>query len=128
MPLEERELSLEKREQSLDVAGSVQEKVNEYRILAAPVEQAIREMQLAKGMLRARAEEEINTLSPVLSVLSDVLGVSTLDILLAKDREAFLQQAVAQSGLSVTEIRDRMVAAEVGAGEQLRALGLPGAT
>ena len=121
-------MPLEKREQTLDVAVAVQEKVNEYRILAAPVEQAIRDMQLAKGMLRARAEEEINTLSPVLAVLSEVLGISTLDILLASDREVFLQQAVAQSGLSIAEIRDRMVAAEVGAGEQLRALGLPGAT
>jgi hypothetical protein len=110
-----------------DVVGAVQEKVNEYRFLVAPVEQAIREMQLAQGMLRARAEEEINALSPALAVLSEALGVSTLDILLASDREAFLQQAVLQSGLTVAEVRNRMLVAGVGAGEQLKALGLPGA-
>jgi hypothetical protein len=65
---------------SSEIAGSVQEKVNEYGMLAAPVEQAIRELQFARGMLRARAEDEINNLSPALAALSDALGISTLDL------------------------------------------------
>ena len=112
---------------SSDVVGAVQEKVNEFGVLVAPVEQAIRELQLARGMLRARAEDEIHALSPALAALSEALGVSVLDLLTAADRGAFLKEAVAKSALPVEEIRDRILAAGVGAGEQLRALGLPGA-
>lgn len=104
---------------------TIQEKVNEFSVLVAPVEQAIRELQLARGMLRARAEDEINTLSPALATLSDALNVSTLDLLTASDRPAFLREAVARSPLPVEEIRRRVLSAGAGAGEQLRALGLP---
>lgn len=108
------------------VTQSVQEKVNEYRVLSAPVEQAIRELQLAKGMLRARAEDEIHALSPALAALSESLDISTIDLLTATDREAFLQEAVRKADVPVEEIRRRILAAAgVGAGEQLRALGLP---
>lgn len=111
---------------SSDVAGAVQEKINEYSVLVAPVEQAIRELQLARGMLRARAEDEINTLSPALAAVSEALGISTLDLLTAKDRAAFLRDAVERSSLPIDEIRDRiLVAAGNNAGEQLKALGLP---
>ena len=106
---------------------TIQEKVNEYGVLVAPVEQAIRELQLARGMLRARAEDEINTLSPALAALSDALNVSTLDLLTAADRAAFLREAVARAPLPVEEIRRRVLEAGAGAGEQLRALGLPDA-
>lgn len=106
--------------------AAIQEKVNEYAVLVAPVEQAIRELQLARGMLRARAEDEINILSPALAALSDALDVSTLDLLSAGDRAAFLREAVARSPLPVEEIRRRVLgAAGAGANEQLRALGLP---
>ncbi|MDX1931869.1 MAG: hypothetical protein SFU56_04620 [Capsulimonadales bacterium] len=105
------------------IAHAVQEKVNEYRLLISPVEQAIRELELAQGMLRARAEEEIHALSPALEALSEALGISTLDLLLAKDRAAFLREAVVRSQVPVEEIRRRLL--EAGAGEQLRALGLP---
>lgn len=111
-----------------EVVVAVQEKVNEYGVLAAPVEQAIRELQLARGMLRARAEDEINALSPALAALSDALDISTLDLLLAKDRTLFLQEAVVRSQVSVDEIRRRVLEAGAGAGEQLRALGLPETT
>ena len=104
---------------------AIQEKVNEYGVLVAPVEQAIRELQLARGMLRARAEDEINTLSPALAALSDALNVSTLDLLTANDRPAFLREAVALSALPVEDIRRRVLSAGAGAGEQLHALGLP---
>jgi len=110
---------------SSEIAGAVQEKVNEYGVLVAPVEQAIRELQLARGMLRARAEDEINALSPALAALSEALDISTLDLLTAKDRGEFLRSAVARTQISVEEIRRRLLDAGAGAGEQLRALGLP---
>ena len=110
---------------SSELAGTIQEKVNEYGVLVAPVEQAIRELQLARGMLRARAEDEINALSPALAALSEALEISTLDLLTATDRAGFLRDAVANSSLPVEEIRRRVLEAGAGAGEQLRALGLP---
>ena len=110
---------------SSEAAGSIQEKVNEYSVLVAPVEQAIRELQLARGMLRARAEDEIHALSPGLAELSEALGISTLDLLTASDRAGFLRDAVAHSQVPVEEIRRRVLQAGAGAGEQLRALGLP---
>ena len=110
---------------SPDTAIAVQEKVNEYGVLVAPVEQAIRELQLARGMLRARAEDEINTLSPALAALSEALEISTLDLLTAGDRAAFLRDAVSRSALPVEEIQRRVVEAGAGADDHLRALGLP---
>lgn len=109
------------------LAGAVQEKLNEYGVLVAPVEQAIRELQLARGMIRARAEDELNSLSPALAALSDALGISTLDLLTASDRQQFLRDAVERSTLPVDEIRRRVLEAGAGAGEQLKALGLPDA-
>lgn len=110
---------------SATATEAVQEKVSEYAFLVAPVEQAIREMQLTRGMLRARAEDEINALSPALAVLSETLNVSTLDLLTAHDKAAFLQDAVRRASLPVDEIRRRVLEAGAGAGEHLRALGLP---
>ena len=110
---------------SSEMMGAIQEKVNEYGVLVAPVEQAIRELKLAQGMLRARAEDEINALSPALAALSEALEISTLDLLTSADRAAFLREAVARSPLPVEEIRRRVLEAGAGAGEQLRALGLP---
>ncbi|HVK02595.1 MAG TPA: hypothetical protein VM490_03925 [Armatimonadaceae bacterium] len=107
------------------IAGAVQEKVNEFGVLVAPVEQALQELQLARGMLRARAEDEIHSLSPALAALSETLGISTLDLLLAKDRAAFLREAAALSPVPVEEVRRRVLEAGAGAPEQLRALGLP---
>ena len=110
---------------SSDMAGAIQEKVNEFGVLVAPVEQAIRELQLVRGMLRARAEDEINALSPALAALSEALEISTLDLLTAPNRADFLRESVSRSRLPVEEIRRRVLEAGVGAGEQLRALGLP---
>jgi molybdopterin biosynthesis enzyme len=111
---------------SSEVASSIQEKVNEYSVLVAPVEHALRELQLARGMLRARAEDEILALSPALAAISETLGISVLDLLLSKDREAFLREAVEHAALPMDVIRDRILAAAgTGGGEQLKALGLP---
>ncbi len=106
-------------------ASAVQEKINEYAILAAPVERALRDLQLTRGMLRARAEDEINALSPALAVLSETLGVSTLDLLTANDRAAFLQEAVRNSRVPIDEVRSRLIDAQSEAGEPLQTLALP---
>ena len=111
-----------------EIGDAVEEKVNEYRVLMAPMENAIRELQLVQGMVRARAEDEIEAISPALAALTDALGVSTIDLLTARDRAGFLRDAVARSPHSVDEIRHRIRAAGVGAGEELRALGLPETT
>ena len=111
---------------SQDLPAPLQEKVNEYRFLVAPVENAIRELVLTKGMLRARAEDEIHAISPALATISEALGVSTLDLLTAPDREDFLRNAVEKANVPIESIRERIL--ESGAGEQLTSLGLPEAT
>ncbi len=100
-------------------ATVVLDKMSEYRILVAPVEQAIKELQLARGMLRARAESEIHTIAPALAALSEALGISTLDLLLAPDRQLFLRDAFAASGVSPESVRDRVLAASHGNTETL---------
>lgn len=108
------------------VGESVQEKLNEYSVLVAPLERIIRDLQLHREMLRARTEDELNDLSPVLAALSDALGISTLDLLMAPDREAFLRDAVARAQMPVEDIRRRVLDAGADMGEeQLKALGLP---
>jgi hypothetical protein len=108
-----------------DNVAAVQEKVNEYKVLVAPVERAIREMQFTQGMLRARAEDEINALSPALAALSEALQISTLDLLTAPNRTQFLQDAVGRAELPVNEVRLRLMAAGDGSGDALQSLGLP---
>jgi hypothetical protein len=108
------------------VGESVQEKLNEYSVLVAPLERVIRDLQLHREMLRARTEDELNDLSPVLAALSDALNISTLDLLMAPDREAFLRDAVARAQMPVEDLRRRVLdAGAESSEEQLKALGLP---
>lgn len=106
-------------EQGESAAEVVQDKMSEYRILVAPVEQAIKELQHARGMLRARAESEIHAIAPALAALSEALNVSTLDLLLASDRQAFLRDAFAVSGVSPDTVREKVLAASSGSAEML---------
>jgi len=62
-------------------------------------------------------------LSPALAAISETLGISTLDLLTAQDRAAFLEEAVARSGVPIEALRERIL--ESGAGDQLKAMGLP---
>lgn len=110
---------------SSDVSTSVQVKLNEYSFLIAPIEQAIRELQLTRGRLRARAEDEIHSLSPALATLSEALEISTIDLLTAPDRSAFLMSAVERSQLSIETIRERLLACGESDSESLKVLGLP---
>ena len=107
------------------VVGAVQEKLNEFQTLIAPVERAIKDLQFSQGLMRARAEEEINALSPALSALAEALNISTLELLTAPDRAAFLRDAVQRANLPVDEVRRRILEAGAGAQEQLLALGVP---
>jgi hypothetical protein len=111
---------------AMDKHGAkVQEKLGEYAVMVAPIERALRELQLAREMLRARTEDEINETSPALAALGELLSVSSLDLLLAPDRHRFLQDALTRSGVSLDEARRCVVEAEGEAGEQMQALGLP---
>ena len=103
----------------------VQEKLGEYAVMVAPIERGLRELQLAREMLRARTEDEINAASPALAALSDLLQVSSLDLLLAPDRHQFLQDALTRSGVSLEDARQCVLEAENDSGEQMQALGLP---
>jgi len=105
-------------------AAEVRDKMNEYRVLVAPVEQAIKEMQHARGMLRARAESEIHALAPALAALSEALNISTLDLLLATDRQAFLRDAFAVSGVAPEMVRERVLAAANNSSASAEMLGL----
>ncbi len=106
-------------EQGESAADVVQDKMSEYRVLVAPVEQAIKELQHARGMLRARAETEIHAIAPALAALSEALNISTMDLLLAADRQEFLREAFAISGASPEGVREKVLAASSGSTETL---------
>ena len=42
-----------------DLSAGLAEKVNEYRVMSAPLDQAIRELEYAQTLLKARAESDI---------------------------------------------------------------------
>jgi hypothetical protein len=97
-----------------NVSAFLSEKLGEYRILAAPLQRATREMEYAHQLLRARVESEIALEVPALGALADILEVSLLDVLMAPDRSAFLHGAMNDAGLTSEQVL-----------QQLRALGPP---
>jgi hypothetical protein len=107
----------------MDSGALIREKLNEYQMMLAPLERAQEDISFSRRMLRARTEEEINQIAPVLGVLAESLNVSTLDMLLAEDRVAFVQRALVASGLSVEEISQRLIEASSTAREDLKLLG-----
>jgi hypothetical protein len=108
----------------MDSGALVREKLNEYLMMLAPLDRAEQDISFARRMLRARTEEELHHIAPALGALSDALRVSTLDLLLAPDRVAFVEEAVARSGLTVDEIRRRLVETGPTAREDLKMLGI----
>lgn len=110
----------------MDTGRLVRDKVDEYLTLLSPLERAEQDVQLARKMLRARTEEELHAIAPVLGALADALQVSAIDLVLASDRPAFLQAALDNSELSIDEIRGRLIDASATAGEDLRVLGIAG--
>jgi hypothetical protein len=107
-----------------DHDARIQEKLNEYLMTLAPLERAKDDIEYARQMLRVRIEEDIHTLAPALGILSETLQISTLDLLLAPDRKAFVQEAVGRSGLSPDEIRLRLTESSATAREELKLLGI----
>src|SRR5438067_1914891 len=106
-----------------DSMAQVREKLNEYLTLLAPLERAENDILLAHRQLKMRTEDEINVLSPALAVLSESLNVSSVDLLLADDSTAFVRDALDSSGMSVEELRGRLIAASSTAREDLKLLG-----
>jgi len=107
----------------MDSGALIREKLNEYLMMVAPLERAEEDIAFSQRMLRVRTEEEIHQISPVLGALADALHVSTIDMLLAKDRVAFVQEAMERSGLSVEEIGRQLIEASSTAREDLKLLG-----
>ena len=105
------------------VSEYLSEKIGEYRILAAPMERAVREMDYAHRLLRARVESEISDHVPALGALADILDVSILDMLMAEDRTAFLQGAMTEAGLSTEDVMQQLRALAPPSSEALNALG-----
>jgi hypothetical protein len=108
-----------------EISAGLTEKVNEYRMMSAPLKQAIAELEYAQSMLKARAESDIAQTVPALGALSDILEISALDLLMAPDRLVFLQEAMERRGLSAEQVGQEMraiVAAE--SRDDLKALGI----
>jgi hypothetical protein len=107
-----------------DTREKLQEKLNEYLTLLRPLERAENDILLAHRMLKARTEDDLNQILPALGALSEVLRLSSVDILLADDSKAFVREAVEASGMTTDEVRHRLAAITSTAKEDLRLLGL----
>src|SRR5579884_2858454 len=102
------------------ISAYLDEKVGEYRIMAAPLERAAQEMEYAHQLLRARMESEIAEEVPALGALSEIL-----DILMAPDRYGFVRNAMSEASLSSEDVLQRLRAlGPPPAGEELDVLGL----
>jgi len=91
-----------------EISAGLAEKVNEYRMMSAPLQQAMSELEYAQTMLKARAESDIAQTVPALGALADILDISSLDLLMAPDRIAFLQEAMERRGISAEEVGQHM--------------------
>ena len=109
-----------------EISAGLAEKVNEYRVMAAPLEQAMRELEYAQTLLRARAESDIAQTVPALGALADILDISTLDLLMAPDRLAFVRAAMQRQGVTPDEVAQQMraLAPSPQSRDDLKALGI----
>ena len=109
-----------------EVSAGLAEKVNEFRVMAAPLEQAMRELEYAQTLLRARAESDIAQTVPALGALADILDISTLDLLMSPDRLAFVHGAMDRQGLTPDEVAQQMRAliSSPQSRDDLKALGI----
>lgn len=109
-----------------DITAGLAEKVNEYRMMSAPLQQAMRELELAQAMLKARAESDISQTVPEIGAIADILDISPLDLLMAPDRTAFIYDAMARRGVTKEDVVDQMrsLVESRHSHEGLRALGI----
>lgn len=91
-----------------ELSEGLTEKVNEFRVMSAPLEQAMRELEYAQTLLKARAESDIAQTVPALGALAEILDISSLDLLMSRDRLAFVHDAMQRQGLSETEVAQQM--------------------
>jgi hypothetical protein len=112
---------------STDLSAGLAEKVNEYRVMSAPLDQAIRELEYAQTLLKARAESDIAQTVPALGALADILDISSLDLLMAHDRLAFVHDAMQRQGMTEGEVAQQMralVSSDDQSRNDLKALGI----
>ena len=110
-----------------ELSGDLAEKVNEYRVMVAPLDQAMRELEYAQTLLRARAESDIAQTVPALGALADILDISSLDLLMAHDRVSFVRDAMQSLGLTESEVAAQMralVSSDDRSRSDLKALGI----
>lgn len=110
-----------------ELSGDLAEKVNEFRVMIAPLDQAMRELEYAQTLLRARAESDIAQTVPALGALADILDISSLDLLMAHDRVSFVRDAMARRNLTESEVATQMralVSSDDRSRSDLKALGI----
>lgn len=109
-----------------EISDGLTEKVNEYLVMAAPMEQAMRELEYAQSLLKARAESDIAQTVPALGALADILDISTLDLLMAPDRLAFVHEAMDRHGLTADDVAQQMrtLVSSPQSRDDLKALGI----
>lgn len=110
-----------------DLSAALAEKVNEYQVMSAPLEQAMRELEYAQTLLKARAESDIAQTVPALGALADILDISSLDLLMAHDRLAFVHAAMQRQGLTEQDVAQQMrtlVSSDDQSRNDLKALGI----
>ena len=110
-----------------DLSAGLAEKVNEYQVMSAPLEQAMRELEYAQTLLKARAESDIAKTVPALGALADILDISSLDLLMAHDRLAFVHDAMQRQGLTEQDVAQQMhalVSPDDQSRSDLKALGI----
>lgn len=108
------------------VSANLSEKVNEFQLMSAPLAQAIKELEFAQTLLRARCESDIAATVPALGALSEILDISSLDLLMAQDRREFLTDAIIRRGLTPEDVglQMRSLIASPESREELKALGI----
>jgi len=109
-----------------ELSAGLVEKVNEFRVMSAPLEQAIRELEYAQTLLKARAESDIAQTVPALSALADILDISSLDLLMSHDRLTYVHEAMQRQGLTEQEVAQQMrsLVASDQSRDDLKALGI----
>lgn len=106
------------------VSDFLSEKMAEYRFMAAPLQRAAQEMDYAHSLLRARLESEIAENVPLIGNLAEILDISILDLLFAPDRQAFIQKAMTDSGLTREDVWTQLHALGAPGTDELQALGM----
>jgi hypothetical protein len=109
-----------------DVSSYLSSKIGEYRVLAAPLERAAREMEYTHTLLRSKLEDEITQEVPALGALAEILDISILDMLMSPDRYRFVAEAMTRAGLSSQDVLQQLRSlGPPPRREELEALGLP---